>query len=634
MRRHRTVVIVTIALVTLPALPAVQDQSTPPPAPGFATQKLAPHELGEFDRFGHDIAIDDGRAAISIADDPGVGAIAIYEREDGTWTKTDWITPPEQLLEDPRLGSSLVLDGDHLLAGASGVDAGGTATGAAVLFDHTEDAWTVDQVFYPLNPTSLNAFGRAVAMDGDTIAISEPEADLDDDYDRDGLVHVYEQEGDGYTHAATVTPPDDESGERLGVSLALEGDTLVAGGPDDDADSGTGAVYVYQDDGSTWTQTARLTAPAEDAPRQLGRSIDIQGDVIVAGAPGPQVTTCCGLLPPTPPGQAHVFENGADGWSHADRLTPATDPVPGAGFGLGVALHEGTAYAGAPNAPFDDHVGTLHTFESADEAWTETGIALSEDPGQGTALEPRSPPPTAKCSRPNPATRSRASTPEPCTWSRTSARIQRARSPRPRPRDAADKALTPARCAPAMPFDIVIAAGTGTWTALGVLGGFTLVGLTALGLTKGSTTTPTRSTRYVMGVGKHPRLVELPENRDIPATNVRLGSEGVKQLASKSSKTDAFTPDVYERADRTRSPYELSDDLPDDTRKIVFDREEGTLTVDDNGDVIAAPKLTTDERHALEEMIFEVLDEGQARADLRTWSHTTEDTETINAKRV
>jgi FG-GAP repeat len=71
---------------------------------------------------------------------------------------------------------------------------------------------------------------------------------------------------------------------NLGYSVAVDGDTLVLGDPLDSA--GVGAVYVFRRSGDSWANTARLTASDGSAGDVLGVSVAIEGDTIVAGASG------------------------------------------------------------------------------------------------------------------------------------------------------------------------------------------------------------------------------------------------------------------------------------------------------------------------------------------------------------
>jgi hypothetical protein len=66
--------------------------------------------------------------------------------------------------------------------------------------------------------------------------------------------------------------------------VAIAGTTAVVGAIN--ANSGTGAAYVFTGSGSTWSQQAELAASNGAPNDQFGTSAAISGSTAVAGAPG------------------------------------------------------------------------------------------------------------------------------------------------------------------------------------------------------------------------------------------------------------------------------------------------------------------------------------------------------------
>ena len=63
--------------------------------------------------------------------------------------------------------------------------------------------------------------------------------------------------------------------------------TTITNGPTASADnssSSSGAVYVFKRTGATWTQEAYLKTSNSEASDEFGRSVAVSGDTIVAGA--------------------------------------------------------------------------------------------------------------------------------------------------------------------------------------------------------------------------------------------------------------------------------------------------------------------------------------------------------------
>ena len=119
---------------------------------------------------------------------------------------------------------------------------------------------------------------------------------------------------DPFIQQAELTASNGAEGDRLGWSVAVSGDTIVAGAPFQTvgANAKQGAAYVFVMPASGWasaTQTAELTASDGAAGDALGFSVAVSGDTIVAGAPGHKVGSDPGQ------GAAYVFAMPAPGWT-------------------------------------------------------------------------------------------------------------------------------------------------------------------------------------------------------------------------------------------------------------------------------------------------------------------------------
>jgi hypothetical protein len=118
--------------------------------------------------------------------------------------------------------------------------------------------------------------------------------------------------------------------DDLGSSVAVDGDAIVAGA----SGYGAGAVYTFARTGAAArTETAKLTASDGEASGSLGYSVAVDGDAIVAGAPlglsGSSVYT--------------FARTGAAERTEIAKLTAVGDTL-----GWSVAIDGDTIVAGAP----------------------------------------------------------------------------------------------------------------------------------------------------------------------------------------------------------------------------------------------------------------------------------------------
>ena len=83
------------------------------------------------------------------------------------------------------------------------------------------------------------------------------------------------------TQQAKLTPSDVASTDLFGF-VAVEGDTAVVGAAG--KNSGRGAAYVFTRTGTTWSEEAKLTAADAASGDLFGGTVAVAGDTAVAGA--------------------------------------------------------------------------------------------------------------------------------------------------------------------------------------------------------------------------------------------------------------------------------------------------------------------------------------------------------------
>src|SRR5262249_45765942 len=121
-----------------------------------------------------------------------------------------------------------------------------------------------------------------------------------------GRVYVFDRVAGSWQQAAELSASDSAGIlDYLGCSVAVAGNTVVAGsfGHNNFA----GAAYVYVEPASGWTdmtETAELTNTKGKSGDDLGFAVAINGNAIVAGSPGAK-----GGL-----GAADVYVEPVSGW--------------------------------------------------------------------------------------------------------------------------------------------------------------------------------------------------------------------------------------------------------------------------------------------------------------------------------
>ena len=190
--------------------------------------------------------------------------------------------------------------------------------------------------------------GSAVAVSGDTVVAGDPCAKVGSNVCQ-GAVYVFTEPASGWANAtetAELTASDGAAFDSLGSSVAISGNTVVAGAP---TLNSPGKAYVFTEPASGWaseTQAAELASPDGVADNEFGWSVGVSGDTVVVGEPLAAVGNT------TNQGAAYVFTEPSSGWASegpAAELT-ASDGGFEDQLGWSVGVSGDTVVAGAPNA--------------------------------------------------------------------------------------------------------------------------------------------------------------------------------------------------------------------------------------------------------------------------------------------
>jgi hypothetical protein len=155
---------------------------------------------------------------------------------------------------------------------------------------------------------------------------------------------------------AELTAPDARSDGGFGVSVSINGSTLVSGSPND---SGTEAAYVFVEPQSGWKTTSNSNAEltGSDAPpgSAFGSSVSISGNAIAVGAY--QI------------GEAYIFVEPVTGWASGTETAKVAALNEGSDFAYSLSLRANTLVIGSANDPSDS---TVFVYVRPKRGWETT----------------------------------------------------------------------------------------------------------------------------------------------------------------------------------------------------------------------------------------------------------------------
>ena len=278
------------------------------------------------------MSADGNTAAVGApADNSNTGAVWIFVRSGTTWTQQGSKLVGSASV-NKRLGEAIALsaDGSTLLVGGTGSNPPPLPTNGWVwVFTRSGGLWTEQARFFPGGPLAFHSmFGQSVALsgDGNTAVIGGPYAGtMEDDFI--GAAWIYTRSGSSWSQlGAPLVPAAFATQPKFGWSTAISynGQIIAIGGPRETTSNGTGAIWTYKRNGSTFTQTGSPISGATSAPGdwQQGTWVALSGDgtVLLDGSPGGDALW--------------AFTRDGDTWTPLGGAIAAS----GSGFGEGIAL--------------------------------------------------------------------------------------------------------------------------------------------------------------------------------------------------------------------------------------------------------------------------------------------------------
>jgi len=269
-------------------------------------------------------------------------------------------------------GEAVSISGNTLVVGADNATVGGNGyQGAAYVFTGSGTGWanmTQTAKLTASDGAANDEFGWSVAISGNTVVVGADYATVGSNL-KQGAAYVFTGSGSSWPQTAKLTASDGAAGDAFGrVSINESGNTVVVGSPGATIGGNTqqGAAYVFTGSGFVWTQTAELTASDGAAKAIFGWSTSISGNTVVVGARSATVGVHT-------QGAAYVFTEPNAGWAdmtETAKLT-ASDGATGDCFGQSVSISGNTLVVGAFLATVNGnaHQGAAYVFVELSGGW-------------------------------------------------------------------------------------------------------------------------------------------------------------------------------------------------------------------------------------------------------------------------
>ena len=257
------------------------------------------------DRFGTSVFVGGGYLFVGAPDaDDGRGAVYVFDSRGWTFkSKISNDTDPTKLSlsEGAHFGSAVAFDGSILFVGTPGA-------GKVFSFLKNGDDW--DYKANPLSGDASERFGATLFVNDRNLVVGAPEG-----YDGKGQIDIYSKLDDSWDFTDTNkieiynkssakeknnVPTKLSPGDNFGSSVSMHGSLLAVGAPGYDSDdiSNSGAVHIFEKEGSGWYWKHHISQEVVTDPAvqtQLtnlisnagfGQGVSLDGNLLAVGAPG------------------------------------------------------------------------------------------------------------------------------------------------------------------------------------------------------------------------------------------------------------------------------------------------------------------------------------------------------------
>lgn len=212
-----------------------------------------------------------------------------------------------------QFGTSVAIDNNVAVVGVPTAFVGNIRPGKAVVLARVAGEWVATATLVAGDVADLDLFGQSVTVSDNTIVVGAPRANVDFVPDQ-GAAYVFTRNPvtGQWTEQAKLTAFDGAGGDEFGRSVAIDGRLIVVGSElisiDGEASRGAAYVHRWSDIAGMWIQEAKLAVPDGGLPfDQFASSVSIAGDTIALGSPG---------------SDAPIQDQGAIYVFHFDPVTP------------------------------------------------------------------------------------------------------------------------------------------------------------------------------------------------------------------------------------------------------------------------------------------------------------------------
>ena len=223
--------------------------------PILTEQEVTASDVTDNSFFGSAVALHGPLALIGAdGENSFQGAVYLFTKANGVWNEGQKLTASDGLPGD-EFGYRVALAHETFVATAFSATVNGVvAQGSAYVFSETDGTWSESQKLTASDGGLFDNFGASVALSGQLLVIGANGATVGNNAAQ-GAAYVFVKANGLWVEMQKLTADDGAAFDNYGLSVALQGSTIIVGSPRATVGSNgaQGAAYVYTMSNGVWS---------------------------------------------------------------------------------------------------------------------------------------------------------------------------------------------------------------------------------------------------------------------------------------------------------------------------------------------------------------------------------------------
>ncbi len=278
------------------------------------TKQFLASDGADADKYGTDVSLSNNKVLIGANETDenfnASGSAYVYAHDGSMWVETKLLAPDAALAD--RFGTSVSIENNRIVVGARDGEITGSATGSAYIYDFnsTLTIWEFTQEISADDITTNNFFASSLGLSGDKVIVGN--FNDSNNGSQSGAVYVFDLNGTWQQSQKIVTQGAVE--DNFGYAISLDGNRALIGAPlDDDNGSDAGAAYIFDFVNGQWSSPVKLLSSVTDI--NFGMSVDLSGDRAIIGS---------NRIAFESTGSAYIFDFNGTTWTETVILDSAS----------------------------------------------------------------------------------------------------------------------------------------------------------------------------------------------------------------------------------------------------------------------------------------------------------------------